>query len=382
LPSLFQVYYGLIEAFFGSLFVLEQKYIIIIIINVMVAPAYDMFLCIQRFEYKYKLVAILSLIIPLASVFLSIFLIHYMEDHLLARTIGNYLPTFITSLIMYIYFIFKGRHIKICYCKYAIPIAVPYVFHLLAGNLLNSSDKAVITKIAGPSENALYSLAYSVGLFVSVIWSAMNSAFAPWLGEKLNAKHYSAIKRYTYGYVSIFACGVVVLMLFAPEALMILGGNSYYEAKYCVPPVMVGYFFFFLYSLYVNVEQFNKVTVPMAITTCIAAGINIVSNIVFVNLYGYIAAAYTTLGCYLLLTLFHYIIVKKMHLDIIYDTKFLVLISVFICFAMFISLFVYEYMILRYLLILLFVGVLLGILIKNREQLFDLLIKKKNTVEN
>ncbi len=320
--------------FFGELFVLENKYLYIICLNTLTAPAYDIFLTVQRFKYKYKMVASISVAVPIANIFISLFLIHIWEDNLFARVVGTYLPTFIVSLIIYIYFLKQPGKIESEYCKYALVISVPYIFHLLSGTILNSSDKSVITRMAGPEDNALYSLAANIGMIVSVVWSSMNNAFSPWLGEQLNAKAYGVIKKYSYGYIMLFTAGVYGLMLLAPEALLLLGGESYYEARYCVPPIMVGYFFLFIYSMYGNVEQFEKKTIPMAVATCIAAAINVVTNVVFIKQFGYIAASYTTLGCYLILFIFHLVLVMRMGLSIIYDTRFIFLISVITCAVM------------------------------------------------
>ena len=45
----------------------------------------------------------------------------------------------------------------------------------------------------------------------------------------------------------------------------------------------------------------------MAISTAIAAVANIIGNAIFIPMYGYKAAAYTTLGAYILLTVLHYL---------------------------------------------------------------------------
>lgn len=364
--------------FFCSLFVFDERYLYIICANVLVAPAYDILLMIQRFRYKYKFVAVLSVTVSLLSIGLSLLLIRFMSDNLMARTLGTYLPTFAVSAAAYLYFFINPGRIEWRYCKYALLIALPFIFHLLSGTVLNSSDKFVITKLSGPEENAMYSLAYSVGLIVNVVWNSMNSAFSPWLGEQLNAKAYGIIKRYTYPYVLLFAFGVTVLMLFAPEAMLVLGGKEYYTARYCVPPIMGGYFFLFAYSMYVNVEQFEKKTVPMAITTCLAAGINVITNVIFVRLYGYIAAAYTTLACYLLLFVFHFALVKHMGLHRIYDTKFIFIVSaIIVAINVLCVLVLYKHQNIRYTCSLLFIVAGLIVTWKNKDSVKSVLSKKK-----
>lgn len=355
--------------FFSSLFVLEKKYIIIMCLTLLFSPAYEMFMATQRFAYKYKTVAILTILISASSIALSLLLIFLMKDHLLARVIGSVIPSFIVSFIVYIYYLFHCKQIKIEYWRYSLPICIPYIFHLLSGSVLGQSDRAMITSLVGAESTAIYSMAYNVALAVNILWSSMNSAYGPWLGEKLHSNNYSSIKKHTHGYLAMFAVLIVSLMLIAPEALLFLGGHRYLEAKYVIPPVMVGCYFIFVYSMYVNVEQFENRTKPMAIVTFLAALINIITNYIFIPIYGYIAAAYTTLFCYFLLWLFHYYLVRRMGLHIIYDTKFIIAVSIAVCLVMFLSSWLYQMTVIRYIVLVCYAGALGYVGLKNKKKI-------------
>ncbi len=101
-----------------------------------------------------------------------------------------------------------------------------------------------------------------------------------------------------------------------------MGGTAYMEAIYVVPPVVIAYAFQVVYSLYVNIEFFSKKQKYIALGTTIAAIVNIVLNIVFIPIFGYLAAAYTTLAGYILLFFIHFYFVNKMKKTEWYDTKF------------------------------------------------------------
>lgn len=328
LGSLFTtIFFALIFAnssFFSSLFVLEKRYLLLMYGYILVSPAYDMFLNEQRYKYKYKLVVALTIFTVVVNVALSFLLIAVMDDHLLARILGSYCPLFVVALVIYIRYFIKARGGSIVYWKYALPIAIPFVFHLLSSNILGSSDKTMITRICGARDNALYSMAYNLALIVNLMWSSLNNAFAPWMTEKLNTKEYGTIQKVSYPYIIIFIYLLVGMMLVAPEAILLLGGEKYYEAIYVVPPVMYGYYYMLIYSLYVNIEQYEKKTIGMAVATAIAALTNIGLNIIFIPLFGFIAAAYTTLVGYMLLTIIHFYLVKNMKLQNIFNTKFIV----------------------------------------------------------
>ena len=321
----------------GDIMAIEKKYYVIICLNVLVSPAYDMFLQVQRFDYKYERVAAVTISVAVSSILLSFLLIYLMKDDLMARTLGTFMPTFIVSVVLYIYYVTAKGEVEWRFCKYALVISAPYVIHLLSGTILESSDKTVITRIKGAEDNALYSIAYSTGMIVNVLWNSMNSAFSPWLGEKLNDSDFKSIRKHSYGYLLLFSIMVVLISLIAPELMLIMGGKSFCEAKFCLPPILGGYFFWFIYSMYVNIEQYKKKMLPMAIATCFAAVINILTNIFFVDRYGYAAAAYTTWFCYFLLFVFHYIIIRKMNYHTIYDIRFILFVAVIVCIALMIN---------------------------------------------
>ena len=78
-----------------------------------------------------------------------------------------------------------------------------------------------------------------------------------------------------------------------------------------------------LYTLFVNVEQFKKKTIGMAIASAVAASVNLLLNWIFIPRYGYLAAAYTTLVGYLCLLCIHMFLVYRLKLSIIYSYKFI-----------------------------------------------------------
>jgi O-antigen/teichoic acid export membrane protein len=111
----------------------------------------------------------------------------------------------------------------------------------------------------------------------------------------------------------------------APEALMILSisNDSYWIAKFVVPPIVLGTLAQYFYTNYVNVEIFCKKTPIIAIGSCAAAGLNYILNAALIPRFGYIAAAYTTLASYLVLMIMHFIMVRFVLREKVYDDIFM-----------------------------------------------------------
>lgn len=358
-----------------TIFALDFKYIIIMFLSILFLPAYNMFQQLQRFDYKYKIVVALTLSASVGSILLSLVLMKYMDNGLEARIIGSQLPFFVISFVLYGYFLLKSRKVKLKYWKYSLLICLPFLVHLLSGNVLTSVDRTMITGMCGAESTALYGMAYNIAMVVAVLWDSLNSAYAPWLAEQLDSKNYEGIRKYSYSYILFFCVCLIGVMLIAPETLYILGGKPYVDAKYVIPPVMLGYLFMFLYSMYANVEQFEKKTTGMAVATVMAALMNLGLNYIFIPRYGYLAAAYTTLAGYLFLFIFHYVLVRKMGFHTIYDTRFILLISLASTVAALLILVVYQFDFIRYIVLSLYI-LAMGILgWKNRKMILGFIKK-------
>lgn len=139
-----------------------------------------------------------------------------------------------------------------------------------------------------------------------------------------------------------------------------LAPSSYYSGIYVIPSVAAGVFFTALYSLYMRVELYAKQTKKVTVATFCAALINIVLNYIFIPIFGFYAAGYTTLVSYIFLAVFHYFNVKKIGYGFVYNVKPLLLISAGVLVSIVFISAIYEYAIIRYALIvaILLVGIL------------------------
>ena len=131
--------------------------------------------------------------------------------------------------------------------------------------------------------------------------------------------------------------------------------EKYFSGIYIIPSVSVGVFFTALYSLFMRIELYLKETKFTMFASLVAAVLNLILNYIFIPIYGMYAAGYTTLFCYIVLALGHYLILRKLKYNVIYDNKFLLFISILI---MLLSIFIstiYKYNIIRYIIILIII---------------------------
>lgn len=333
-------------------------------------PAINIFQVWQRIDFQYKKSVLISFLISIGNVALSLLLVFIMDNKLYGRILGTLLPTIFIGMIITFYYFHNSRTFNSLYIKYALKICLPYIPHLLSLNVLNALDKMMITKMCGEEFNALYSIAVSCGLIVTILINALNSSFSPWLGDQLHYKNYSKIRKVSYIYIFIFVIFAIANMLFAPEILLILGGESYIDAITLIPVIVAGGVCQLLYTMYVNIEQFEKRTIGMAIASCIAALLNFVLNFICINCFGYQAAAYTTFLSYLFLLIFHFLLVKRINLTFVYDTRYIICVIGFIVIFMLISQILYKLILIRLIFIMIFfllIAFLFVYVLKNKD---------------
>nr|WP_288347551.1 oligosaccharide flippase family protein [uncultured Anaerostipes sp.] len=189
--------------------------------------------------------------------------------------------------------------------QYGLKFSLPLVLHGIALNILSQSDRTMITWLAGADQTGIYSLVYSFGMIATVITTALEGLWVPWFFGKLKNKSINDINKCAVDYIKLMTFAMIVLIMIGPEVYKFLADKSYWGGIKIIPPIVLANYMIFAYSLYVNVEHYYKKTKGVTVNTLIAAGCNIILNLIFIPIFGYVAAAYTTLVSYFVALLLH-----------------------------------------------------------------------------
>lgn len=354
---------------------LDNAYICIMLIYLVFLPPVHLFQARERYRFGYKMTVFISLLISIGTATLSLILVLVMGNRLLGRIIGAALPTILIGVILYLYFIKKGKRVSFSYWKYALPVCLPYIPHMLSMTVLNSTDRVMITWWCGEEDTAMYSLAYTCGVLINLFMTSMNNAYSPWLGEQLANGQYKKITQVSKLYMLLFLFLALGIMLVSPEILLVLGGKTYLEAQYVMAPVTMGCVCQFLYTMYVNVEQYKKKTGGMALASALAAFLNLFLNWIFIPKIGYFAAAYTTLLSYFFLLLFHMSLVKRLKLGEIFSYKCVFGVVLLGMVFMVAACFLYEMQTIRYIIILVYMIAGIYVVLRYRKKILVMLKK-------
>ena len=322
-------------------------------------PAYNFWMAKQRYELKYKLTVFWSLSSAFISPLIAIIcILLFPNQRLYARVFGAEVALLLIYIGFYIHLIIKAKgKINTKYWKPALIFNLPLIPHYLSTYLLGSADKIMISNIIDDTATAYYSVAYSVASVAIIIWTAANSSLIPYTYEKCKAKDYQSISKVTIPILLFFGVACVFIILLAPEVVAIMASKDYKEAIYVIPPIVGGVFFQVHYYIYANVLYYYKKPKYVMIGSGVATLLNIVLNYIFIREFGYIAAGYTTIFCYFVQALIDYFAMKHVVGESIYNMKIIIGMSAFLTMISIFSNLTYDYILIRYLAILIILTV-------------------------
>ncbi|MGW8115517.1 lipopolysaccharide biosynthesis protein [Caproicibacterium sp. NSD3] len=271
----------------------------------------------------------------------------------------------------------KGRtFVNVEYWKFSLSLSLPLVGYSIASQILSVSDRMMISSMVNNSAVGIYSTIYSVSSLFTMVWTAVNASFVPYLYENIDKKD-NSIRKISFSLLFVYAMIAIMMVFLAPEIVKILATDEYYEAIYIMPPIAAGVFMTSVANMYSNILLYTKSSIHIMIASCIAAVANLILNYTLIPIFGYMAAAYTTMFAYILMLLVlivfanrSFLLKEKKSLNIIYDNKKIYTLSVLTILILLLGIELYQFTVLRYLL-----SGLLGIAIIS----FSLkVLKKKN----
>jgi len=309
----------------------------------------------QRVNNKYKLMVIVTLLYSVLAPFASIVIAYKSGNRVEAVIIARVITQFLISLpflIINISGIKKGIVVK--YCKETLTYNFPLIPYYLSMVVLNSSDRIMIKNIVGEAEAGIYSVAYSLSMAMFVFVGALNLSLQPWFFNKLKKSSPNGAAKT----ISLSACIVAILnmgvLIISPELIKFVASEKYAAAIWTMPPIIYSLLIMFIYQQFLNINFYYGKNGIIFVASVTSAIINIILNSILINIYGYIAAGYTTLVSYLVIAIMYYISVRivsnKENVD--YKDYFNIpsILTIILCFGCltFAIVFLYPYPYIRY----------------------------------
>lgn len=347
-----------VSPFWSKLTTLPDSLLWVLIMYLLLQPALDLWYARKRYENKYISVATVSVISTVTASLASLMCVWNLRANDgvnlgVVKCISQNTVMFVFAAIIYVSILRCGKCI---YNKrmwhFALSLSWPLIIHALSKNILDISDRLMITKICGQSESGIYGTLFTISMMASIVWISINNALVPEMFEMLKHGNIRDMQTKIYSLLIFFGWASVIVTMLAPEILRLLTTAEYYNAVKLMPLLFSSVFLSSMYNIYGNLLLYKKKTFSIMIATSIAALINVVTNYYFINEFGYYAAACTTLLSSVFLVVLQGVMAWKTYKECMVSTTVMTGIGALYTVMCLCGVFLYDMFILRYLFVL------------------------------
>lgn len=304
--------YAAFSGFFNNIFSIDSVTMYLIFIYSALFPAQSFWSVRQRVENKYISLVVVTLLMSVLTPGISIILLITTDLREKSVIWGFLFVQIVFGALFYFYHFSKAKSFYYGpYWKDAICFNIPLIPHYLSLIVLGQADRIMIERFCGNSEAGIYSLAYQISQLLNILVNAVNSVFVPWGYEQLKAKQLRKLNDSSKSLCLLYAAATLCIILVAPEIILIAGGKEYAQAMWIIPSVSISSYVVFCYGFYGLIEFYYSKTKYVMVASSVSAILNVILNAVFIPIFGFIAAGYTTLASYIALMFMHFIFARK-----------------------------------------------------------------------
>lgn len=328
--------------------------LIFMFVGFLFEPAYEFWKVQERFAYRYKKVCFCAILVMIGSPILAITSIFLFSNQKVeARLIGGNFVILLIGVVCYVLLVYRSkRKVKLQYWKYAFFYNLPILPYSISTYILNCSDRLMISYMNGDEAAAVYSVAYTAAAMVGIVWTSINSALTPTVYKRCYENRLDTLSDLVLPLQMLYAIFCVAIMGLAPEVISFLAPSSYGEGIYAIPAIIGGTFFNYGFSIFSNIIFAKKKQTYVMFTGIFVAILNLILNFIFIPRFGYLAAGYTTLFSYFIEYIGIFFFMPKIIGEQVYKPGKILLISAFVLVSGIIFPFIYQYVWLRYALLL------------------------------
>lgn len=283
--------------------------------------SYNCIQCLQISERQlmhYKSNVTLTVFAVLPSVAISVFFVikyyRILDNQVLLslRLLSFYIPAIIFGAVVIVMALMRGKKIIALDCwKYSLKYSAPLVLYSISTQILYQSDKIMVRRLCDARVTAILTMATTVGYIIDIFIHALDNAWRPWMFEKLAEEKHISIQNLWLVLLSGVGVMVFGISMLAPEVVGFLGGREYRESVVLIAPVLFGSLGNFVIITYNSYELFEKKTKFSGGISISISLLNLFLNYVFIMIFGYRAAAYTTIVSYFSAAILHGIYIKS-----------------------------------------------------------------------
>ena len=329
---------------------IPEKYVHLMFFVMLMQGSRQIFQVRERTLYRYKssaVVAVLSSVIPtiLSIIFVFVVPVSFRLD---ARMYGFYLPYALIGIYCVASLLKNKVSFRLKYCKYAFALAIPLLVHYLTTYLLSSTNIIVTKSCLCAEITAMVSIPVSIMNIMTLVFQSASGALTTWIMDSLEKQNIGGVRKCINLFVIGTAAACVGLMIFGPEAVLIIGGSKYKEAAPLIPGLTLAVFFQILSTVFTIILTYRKKIVGTAVLTGIVAVVSVAAKIYLLPQFGVDILPLVNAVSFAMVFFLNYILVVKGGDGKCFAMKFVLPVIVLVTLATLACGYLYANTILRY----------------------------------
>lgn len=268
----------------------------------------------SKFTYEFKagLNCLVSLLVPVATLLLSLVLVMNMprEINYLGRIYALAAVYAVVGIGFCIWILASGKTFyNREYWRFCLTLSLPLVFYNLSDLVLGQSDRVMLQRMLSEAAVGQYSMAFNFGALLFTIFGALNNSWCPFFYEDMKQGRTDSLHAQAKNFLELFTVLSAGFILLAPEVYRayLFASPEFWPGTGLLPFFAASYFFNFLCTFPVNFEYYHKKTKAVAVITITASLVNIALNYILIRLVGMPGAAIATAASHGLQLTLHYL---------------------------------------------------------------------------
>lgn len=271
---------------------------------------------VQNKPLKYGLLQIILTIVNLLFTFLLIEFYNYKAEGRILAIVYSYVLCAIAFVSWVIYSKQLKFRLNIGFITHAFLYGAPLIPHVVGAIILSIADRLLINKLHSEYEAGLFTVALQLCSVMTIMLSAFNSAFSPWLFRKLkenNSQEKKRIVKFTYLGFLIIALGGFLFSLMLPGIIQLVAGSKFIESVKYINWIIIGIILSSFYILIANYIFYAEKTYLLAMSTSICALAYWPIALFMFNNYGVVGIPRASATCCFLLFIFTWILSARVY---------------------------------------------------------------------
>ena len=275
----------------------------------------------------------LSAVIAIIANIIFLVGLHFRAEGLLYGNIIGYLAS-----VLYLFFklgLFKKistKYFNKKLLKRLLKYSVPVMLNSISWWIFSSSDRVIISWFLGLSATGILSIVYKFSSISIIVYNIFYMSLAESVALHVDDEDFPQFFHKAFTAIShLFTNANSLIIVAMPIVFSILVHSSYNEAFNLIPIAIIAAVLQVYVGLFSTIYTAKKQTSSIAVTSTIAAIVNIVIDLALVNFVGIYAAVISTVASYAVLAIYRYIHVNKKFIKVRIDKKMALNFTIAIC---------------------------------------------------